>query len=126
MHVLYLVDPQAFKCVLVGYGGGYTEEDSLDDPGKVPQVEEVVRLGWGGQEAAHGRFVHVHGGCHNLRTQSYVYQHFLNALSMNAVIEEGKMIAKHSLFTSLLTHNWRLQIGSVETLGEYQENLASV
>ena len=74
--LLYLMDPQAFKCVLVGYGGGYTEEDSLDDPAKVPQVEEVVRLGWGGKEAAHGRFVHVHGGCHNLRTQLCVPTRF--------------------------------------------------
>ena len=60
--------PQTFESVLVRYGGGHTEQNSLDDSGKVSQVEEVVGFGRCGQEVAHCSLIHIHGGCHNLHT----------------------------------------------------------
>ena len=65
----YLVGPQTFEGVLVGGGGGEAEQDSLDDSGKVPHVEEVVGLGRCGQEVLHGTHVHIHGGRHHLQPQ---------------------------------------------------------
>ena len=37
--------PHAFECVVVGCGGGQTQQHSLDDSGKVTQVEKIVGLG---------------------------------------------------------------------------------
>ena len=43
-----LVCPHAFECVLIWCGAGDTQQHSLDDSSKVPQVEQVVGLGWCG------------------------------------------------------------------------------
>ena len=42
------------------------EADPQDDPGEVPQVEDVVRLGRGGQQVVHGLLVHLQRSAHNL------------------------------------------------------------
>ena len=38
----------------------------MDDTGEVPQVEQVVGLGWGGQQVLQGQLVQLQGSSHDL------------------------------------------------------------
>ena len=61
----YLVDPQFDKGLLVLHTMWFDEQTPEHDTSKVPQVEDVVRLGGCGQEVQHGLLVYLHCSIHN-------------------------------------------------------------
>ena len=61
--------PQALDEGGVGRGLWAGQADPLDDPGEVPQVEQVVGLCGGGQQVLGGLFVHRHCGFNDLSGQ---------------------------------------------------------
>lgn len=60
------MNPEAFNGLfgLCGFRSGQT--NALNDAGEVPQIEQVVRLGWGRQEVLHRLFVQNHRAVDNL------------------------------------------------------------
>ena len=52
-----------------GFQGGFRsgQADTLDDPGKVPQVEQIMGLCRSGQEVLGRLLVHRHSGLNDLR-----------------------------------------------------------
>ena len=60
-HAVDLVHPQPDQLVALVHVRGRHEQHAEDHAREVAQVEHVVRLGGGGQEAVDGRLVHVHG-----------------------------------------------------------------
>lgn len=62
--------PQAFNSFGVICSLWTREANALDDTGEIPQVEKIMRLGWGRQQVLSGLLIHCQGRTHYLRGQA--------------------------------------------------------
>ena len=60
------MDPEFLEVLRSLHGLWHGKQHPLDDPGEVPQVEQVVTLGGGRQQVDHGTRVHRQGPRHHL------------------------------------------------------------
>lgn len=59
------MNPETDELLLAGQSHRLYEEASQYHSGKVPEVEDIVRLSWCGQQVGRGLLVHIHSGSYH-------------------------------------------------------------